>query len=580
LEPEWVLPEYLRGYKQIMEKIWLKHYPPGVAHEIHLTGETLVSMADTAFVKYADSMAFKCHGVSKTFAEISIYVERLAAALAGIGIKKGDRVAIIMPNIIQYPVSVFAILKLGAIVVNVNPLYTSAEIEYVIQNSGAKVALVLDLMAAKLNDIYAKKLLKEVIVTRVGDTYPYLKRTLFNFMIKYVKRVNVGYAYPAHDFRELIYADKKLSEKPEVLDTDTAFIQYTGATTGKPKGAILTHRNIIANVAQVHAWLEPQVKDGIDNKILIGALPLYHIFSLTANLLSFFSNGCGNVLVTNPRDTKDLIKVLRDNKFYIFNALDTLYNNLLNSPDFVKSKFSSFKYSVAGGMPAHSSVARRWFEVTGVYPSNCYGMTEASPAVTMSLFDNTFDGSVGFPIPSTELQIRNMDRTIEVMPQREIGLVFIRGPQLMSGYWNNPEASKDAFDEDGWFNTKDLGYLNEQGKLFLTGRQSDMIIVSGFNVYPAEIEEILDELPQIKEAAVIGVEDAKDGEAVIAYIVLKPGWQVDESEIKKRCKEKLTNYKLPRSFIFVDELPKTLVGKIDKVGLVQQYAKNHTIHKS
>ncbi|MCC2625544.1 MAG: long-chain fatty acid--CoA ligase [Burkholderiales bacterium] len=556
-----------------MEKIWLKHYPQGVPGEIHLTGETLVSMADTAFVKYTDSMAFKCHGVSKTFGEISVYVERLAAALADIGVKKGDRIAIIMPNLIQYPVSVFAILKLGAIVVNVNPLYTSSEIEYVVQNSGAKVALVLDLMAAKLNDIYAKGILKEVIVTRVGDIYPWFKRNFFNFMIKYVKRVNVSYAYQAHDFYKLICADKKLSKNTEVLDTDTAFIQYTGATTGKPKGAILTHRNIVANVVQVHAWLEPQV-GSFEKKLLIGALPLYHIFSLTANLLAFFSNGCGNVLVTNPRDTKDLIKTLRNNNFYIFNALDTLYNNLLNSPEFAKSKFPAFKYSVAGGMPAHSSTARRWFEVTGVYPSNCYGMTEASPAVTMSVFDNTFDGSVGFPIPSTELQIRNMDNIHEVMPQREIGLVFIRGPQLMSGYWNNPEASKDAFDENGWFNTKDLGYLSEQGKLFLTGRQSDMIIVSGFNVYPAEIEEVLDELPQIKEAAVIGVEDQKDGEAVIAYIVLKPGWQIDELEIKKRCREKLTNYKLPRNFIFVDELPKTLVGKIDKVSLVQQYAKN------
>lgn len=555
-----------------MDKIWLKHYPPGVASEIHLTGETLVSMADTAFIQYSSSMAFKCHGVSKTFAEISVYVETLAASLAEIGVKKGDRVAIIMPNIIQYPVSVFAILKLGAIVVNINPLYTSTEIEFVLQNSGAKTAIVLDVMAAKLDSIYAKKLLKEVIVTKIGDTYPFFKRALFNFVIKYVKRVNVGYAYTAHPFRKLISADKKLLVRPEVVDTDTAFIQYTGATTGKPKGAILTHRNIIANTLQVHAWINPQVDTGFEKKILIGALPLYHIFSLTANLLAFFSTGCGNVLVPNPRNVKELIGVLKSNKFFIFNALDTLYNHLLSSPDFMAAKFPSFKYSVAGGMPAHASVAKRWFEVTGVYPSNCYGMTEASPAVTMSLFDNTFDGSVGFPIPSTELEIRSLE-TKEVVPYGAIGLIFIRGPQVMSGYWNNPGASHDAFDDNGWFNTKDLGYLNEQGKLFLTGRQSEMIIVSGFNVYPAEVEEVLDELPQIKESAVIGVDDKESGEAVVAYIVLRPNQQIDELEIRRLCKAKLTGYKLPRNIIIIDELPKTLVGKIDKASLTKQYAR-------
>jgi|SRR6185437_10894765 len=555
-----------------MDKIWLKHYPPGVANEIHLTGETLVSMADTAFVKYAKSMAFKCHGVSKTFAEISVYVETLAASLAEIGVKKGDRVALIMPNIIQYPVSVFAVLKLGAIVVNINPLYTPTEIEFVLQNSGAKTAIVLDVMAAKLDSLYAKKLLNDVIVTKIGDTYPFFKRELFNFVIKYIKRVNVGYAYTAHDFRKLICSSKKLLVRPEVADTDTAFIQYTGATTGKPKGAILTHRNIIANILQVHAWIEPQVDGGFEKKILIGALPLYHIFSLTANLLAFFSTGCGNVLVPNPRNVKELIGVLKSNQFYIFNALDTLYNLLLHSPEFLAAKFPSFKYSVAGGMPAHASVAKKWFEATGVYPSNCYGMTEASPAVTLNLFNNTFDGSVGFPIPSTELEIRNME-TKEVVPQGEIGLIFIRGPQVMSGYWNNPGASTDAFDDNGWFNTKDLGYLNEQGKLFITGRQSEMIIVSGFNVYPAEVEEILDEFPQIKESAVIGVDDKESGEAVVAYIVLKPNQQIDELEIRKRCKEKLTGYKLPRNIIIVDELPKTLVGKIDKASLIKQYAK-------
>jgi long-chain acyl-CoA synthetase len=279
--------------------------------------------------------------------------------------------------------------------------------------------------------------------------------------------------------------------------------------------------------------------------------------------------------VPNPRNVDELVGVLKHNKFFIFNALDTLYNHLLSSPEFLAGKYPEFTYSVSGGMPARPSVAKKWFETTGIYPSNCYGMTEASPAVTMNLFNNTFDGSVGFPIPSTDLEIRNPETRLAV-PQGEIGLVVIRGPQLMSGYWNNPGANKDAFDENGWFNTKDLGYLNEQGKLFLTGRQSEMIIVSGFNVYPAEVENVLDEFAQIKEVAVIGVPDEDCGEAVVAYVVLKPNQQIDELEIRNRCKAKLTGYKLPRNVIIVEELPKTSVGKIDKVSLMKQYQKTLT----
>lgn len=556
-----------------MSKSWLKHYPPGVPAEIKLTGETLCSKAEQTFSKYANNMAFKCHGVSKTFAEIASYAENLATFLAGLNVKKGDKVAIILPNIIQYPVSVFAILKLGAVVVNINPLYTPSEIEFIIQNSEAKVAIILDVMAAKLDNIFAAGLLKEVVVTKVADPYPWFKRVIINFALKYIKHLNLAYKYNSHDFRKFIYTNKKLDTLPVVVDTDTAFIQYTGATTGRPKGAILTHRNIVANIAQIHAWLDPQTEDGVENKLLIGALPLYHIFALTANLFTFFYSGCGNVLVPNPRDMNELVGVLKKNKFYIFNALDTLYLHLLDSPEFMASKYPDFRYTVSGGMPARSSVAHRWFAATGVYPSNCYGLTEASPAVTMNLFNNTFDGSVGFPIPSTELEIRDADTHVE-LAQGEIGLIFIRGAQVMSGYWNNPEASKAAFDADGWFNTKDLGYLTAEGKLFLTGRQSEMIIVSGLKVYPAEVEKVLDEFVQIKEAAVIGVPDEECGEAVVAYVVLKPNQQIDELAIRQLCKKKLTAYKLPRNIIIVDALPKTLVGKIDKANLVKHYTKS------
>ncbi len=554
-----------------MEKIWTKYYPAGIPADVTIENKTLVNMFDDVCAKFSQHKAFTCHNYSITFSQVSDIVENFATSLYDIGVRHGDRVAIIMPNIMQYPIIIFAILKLGAVVVNINPLYTESEMAYILEDSGAKVAVVLNIMAKKLNNQFGKGALKNIVVTKVPDMYPWLKRCVINLVIEKIKKVDVSYTYNAQMFKDLICSSKnKLSYTPDVVNTDMAFLQYTGATTGRPKGAILSHRNIVGNITQIHAWLTPQC-DSLSNQIAIDALPLYHIFSLTSNLFTFFFAGSENVMVPNPRDTKDLIKILTSNKFTIFNALDTLYSHMLSSPEFKQIKYPDFKYSVAGGMPARVSVAHDWFETTGVMPSNCYGMTEASPAVTMNPMDNTFDGSVGFPIPSTEVEIRKLE-TNTPLSLGENGVVWVRGPQVMSGYWHNPEQTAKALDSDGWFNTGDIGYLNHQGKLFISGRVNDMIIVSGFNVYPVEIENVLDGISDIQESAVIGVPDNSCGERVIAFIEFKPGKIMLENEVILEARKKLTSYKIPREIIILKEdLPKTLVGKIDKVALSKQY---------
>ena len=550
-----------------MDKIWLKNYPKGVPFTV-ADNRNLNDLFETACNAHQHNKAFTCDGESLSYAQTSKYVNNLASSLLELGVKHGDRVAVIMPNLIQYPLSIFAILKIGAVVVNINPLYTASEMDYMLENAGVKAIIVLDMMAGKLNDIYGKYNIEHIIVTKLPDLYPFVKRTIFNFVIKYLKRVNVSYTFQAHNFRDLVFKDAVPLKPMRVESSDIAFIQFTGATTGRPKGAVLLHSSIVSNLAQIHAWLTNTVGP-LDKEVVIDALPLYHIFSLTANLFTFSFEGSENIMIANPKDVPALVKVLKKSKFTVFSALDTLYNHLLNSPEFTSEKFPAFRYSVAGGMPARQSVADKWKEVTGVIPSNCYGMTEASPAVTMNVLGDAFDGSVGYPIPSTEVEIRDA-QTGEPLAQGDSGIVWVRGPQLMREYWNNPEQTRLAFDENGWFNSKDIGYFNPQGKLFLNGRQSEMIIVSGFNVYPAEIELVLDSINEIKESAVIGVQDSGTGEAVVAFVVFKPSLHLQENEIIKQCKKKLTRYKVPRHIHIVDELPKTLVGKIDKAALAKK----------
>ncbi len=556
-----------------MQKVWQKSYDPKTPYEINTNDKSLVDLFDGVCTKYSDKRAVTCHGENLTFEQVGQLVNNLSESLIKLGVKPGDRVAVIMPNIIQYPITVFSILKIGAVVVNINPLYTESEMSYILQNSGAQVAFVMDAMARTLNKIHESGILKQIIVTSLADHYSFFKRHIFNFAIKYIKKINTSYTYKAHSYRDLLNGecDSQISF-PKVKNTDIAFIQYTGATTGHPKGAILYHSCIVSNLCQIHAWVL-SFMDNISDQVVINALPLYHIFSLTANLFTFFFVGAENVMIPNPRDIKDVVSILNSTPYTVFSGLDTLYNHLLNDERFRKSDFSKYKYSIAGGMPARQSVADLWYKVTGVHFTNCYGLTETSPAVTMNKIGDIFDGSVGYPISSTEVQIVDVNTHIP-LAIGEHGLIWVRGPQVMGGYWNNPEQTKKALNEDGWFNTGDIGYLNEKGQLYISSRETELIIVSGFNVYPVEVELELDLIPQIKESAVIGRSDENTGESVNAFVVLHTKGSITEIDIRKKCKEKLAGYKVPKNVYIVDSLPKTLVGKIDKVNLAKKYFTN------
>ncbi len=387
--------------------------------------------------------------------------------------------------------------------------------------------------------------------------------------------------YKTINFYDLVKSSKQTESIAGYIQTtisnlDTAFIQYTGATTGKPKGAILTHKNIVTNIKQVHMWLSQSVPD-LGAQIVINALPLYHIFSLTANLFTFFFAGSHNILIMNPKDIKSMVKVLVSSNFTVFNALDTLYSHLLSSPEFMSHNYPNFKYSVAGGMPARESIAKEWYAKTGVIPSNCYGLTETSPAVTLNIIGDEFDGSVGYPIPSTSIDIKD-PITLESLPIGETGVIWVHGPQVMQAYWKNPDETKAVFN-DGYFCTKDMGYITKMGKLVITGRQSDMIIISGFNVYPVEVENTLDKITGIKEVAVIGVANNRNaGELVLAFIVYDDGYNqnnLSSEMIIKIAKKTLANYKVPHLIIVLDSMPKTLVGKIDKKALHAHYDNMH-----
>lgn len=555
-----------------MEKIWLKSYKNNVPHEVVLDDKTIVDLFEATCKAYPDNRAVTCHGETLSFSEVHERVSKIARGLADLGVRHGDRIALVLPNSIQYPLCVFATHLLGAIVVNINPLYTASEMEYVIANSEPKVVIILDMFSEKLNGFYNKYGIEHIIVTRIADPYPFLKKTIINLVLRYISKVNPKLQYQAKSFVDLYHNPNKLEESPLVNNNDIAFIQYTGATTGHPKGAKLLHRNIVANIYQIYAVIGAQVAD-LDKQVVISALPLYHIFSLTANLFTFFFKGSENVMIPNAKDLKDLVKTMNKTPFTIFNSLDTLYNKLLEYKPFTSVTHKYYRYGICGGMPTRQSVADAWFKHTGMYPTNCYGLTETSPAVSMSYFDDTFNGSVGYPLPSTEINIID-PKTGHSLGIGEKGIIQIRGPQLMSGYWRNEEQTRKAISEDGWFNTGDMGYIDTNGHLFISGRETEMIIVSGFNVYPAEVELVIDELPEIAEVAVVGYKDEETGEVPHAYIVFHEGMSLEKEQIIKHCRKELARYKIPRSINFVSELPKTLVGKIDKKAIVAKYLAN------
>ncbi len=543
-----------------MEKIWLKSYPPGIPAEIDVNEYASVrDIFEEAVRKFADRPSFTCMGKSITFAELDTLSEAFGAYLQSIGCKKGTRVALMMPNILQYPVCVFGTLRAGCTVVNVNPLYTARELEHQLADSGAEVIVVVENFAHTLQTVMARTRVRQVIVTSIGELLGF-KGIIVDLVLRHVKKMIPAWSLPGSTHLRTVLAEgrrHKLESVP-VSHDDIAFLQYTGGTTGVAKGAMLLNRNMVANMLQARAWVRPFLGD--QRQIVIAPLPLYHIFSLTANCLVFTSLGGENILIPNPRDIPGFVKELAKYKFTAIMGVNTLFNALVNNPDFAKLDFSALKLTLGGGMAVQEAVAHRWKQVTGTPLIEAYGLTETSPAATVNPLDlPEYNGSIGLPIPSTEVELR--DDSGKAVKLGERGEICIRGPQVMAGYWQRPDETAKVMDKDGWFASGDIGVMDERGYVSVVDRKKDMILVSGFNVYPNEIEAVVAMHPGVLECAAIGVPDPKSGEAVKLYVV-KRDEAVTADDILKHCRQHLTAYKVPREVEFRTELPKSNVGKI------------------
>jgi len=546
-----------------VEKIWLKEYPVGVPPEIDLNEfASLKDILEKSCQRFADLPAYSNMGVTLRYRDIDRLSRDFGAWLQARGLGKGDRVAIMMPNALQYPVALFGVLRAGLTVVNVNPLYTPRELEHQLIDSGATAIVIIENFAHTLQEVLAKTPVKTVITTELGDLFPFFKRLLVNFVVKHVKKMVPAWSIPAAiPFRQVLSmgARKTLSDVPLNHD-DLAFLQYTGGTTGVSKGAMLTHGNMVANLQQASAWLKPFSKPA--EETIITALPLYHIFSLTANCLTFMKVGAHNILITNPRDMPGFVKELSKIKFTVITGVNTLFNGLLHTPGFDRLDFSALKISLGGGMAVQRAVAERWKQLTGTPLIEAYGLTETSPAACINpLTLPEYNGSIGLPLPSTELSIRDDENQERGIGLDEIGEICLRGPQVMRGYWQQPEETAKVMTEDGYLRTGDVGYVDERGYVRIVDRKKDMILVSGFNVYPNEIEDVVVHHPGVLEAAAVGVPDEKSGEAVKIVVVRKDPALTAEALIT-HCREHLTSYKIPRHIEFRAELPKTNVGKI------------------
>src|SRR6201991_130757 len=547
-----------------MERIWLKQYPPGVPADIEPTQyASLVDLLEESFTKFADRKAFICMDKAITYRELDEMSAALAAYLQGRGLQRGARVAIMMPNVLQYPVATAAVLRAGFAVVNVNPLYTPRELEHQLRDSGAEAIIVLENFAHTVEQVIAKTQVKQVIVASMGDLLGF-KGMIVNLVVRRVKKMVPAWSLPgAVAFNDAVAAGRSLSfNKPKLSPGDVAFLQYTGGTTGVSKGATLLHRNIVANVLQNDAWLQPALKKPphVDQLFIVCALPLYHIFALTACYLLAVRAGGVNLLIPNPRDLPGFIKELAKYQINSFPAVNTLYNGLLNTPGFDKLDFSKLKTSFGGGMATQKPVAEKWLAVTGCALSEGYGLSETSPTLTCNPADvDRFTGSIGIPVPSTWISIRDDDGN--EVPLGEAGEICAKGPQVMAGYWNRPDETAKVMTADGYFRTGDIGVMDERGHTKIVDRKKDMILVSGFNVYPNEIEDVIASHPGVLECAVIGVEDSRSGEAVKAFVVKKDP-NVTPEDIIKYCQTQLTGYKVPKQIEFRTDLPKTNVGKI------------------
>jgi long-chain acyl-CoA synthetase len=542
-----------------VERIWLKSYPPGVPADIDPSEYTsLVEMFDRAVQQFAARPAFHSMGKTISYGDLERLSRDFGAWLQAKGLGKGARVAIMLPNCLQYPVAMFGTLRAGCTVVNVNPLYTARELEHQLRDSGAEAIVILENFAAVLQQVRAKTPLKHIVITSLGEMLG-LKGVLVNLVVRRLKKMVPPFELPgAIRFKAaLAEASGRRLDTPPLGHGDIAYLQYTGGTTGVSKGAILLHRNIIAALLQYRAWLGPAI--GAERPVIITALPLYHIFSLTVNCLVMMFVGGENVLITNPRDIAGFVKELAKHKYSMITGVNTLFNALLNHPDFAKLDFSHLKLALGGGMAVQKAVAERWKQVTGTALIEGYGLTETAPSATANPLSTEYTGTIGVPMSSTEVELR--DDNDRGVPLGQPGEICIRGPQVMKGYWQRPDETAKVLGQDGFLHTGDIGIMDDKGFIRIVDRKKDMILVSGFNVYPNEIEQVVATLPGVLECAVIGVPDEHSGEVPKVFVVRKDP-QLTEQDVLEHCRKELTGYKRPKYVEFRSELPKTNVGKI------------------
>lgn len=545
------------------EKIWLKYYPPGVPAEINPRAfGSLVDLLERSCQQFAARPAVSNMGNSLTFAELERLSRQFAAYLQqSLSLNKGDRVAIMLPNILQYYVAMFGILRAGMVVVNINPLYTARELEEELADAKAETIIVMANFAHILQKALPKTEVKHIIVTEIGDLLGVIRGGFVNFVVRHVKKWVPPFHFSYTSFKSALQTGAQQKFVPAAISLeDTAYLQYTGGTTGIPKGAVLTHANMVANVEQALAWIKGGDVLQFGKEQIIAPLPLYHIMSLTVCALCFLQLGGTVHLITNPRDLTGMIKIMKKIPFSAMVGVNTLFNGLLNHPDFNQLDFSQVKVVVAGGSAVQPSVAQRWQQVTGVPILEGYGLTEASPVVTVNPINlQAFNGSIGLPLPSTDVEVRDNDG--QNLPPGGIGELCVKGPQVMSCYWRNEEETKRVFTADGWLKTGDIGRYDEHGYFYIVDRKKDMILVSGFNVYPNEIEAVISRHPGVLEVAVVGVPSATTGEAVAAFVVKKDP-QLTEQQLLEYCHNELTGYKIPKHIEFVASLPKSAVGKV------------------
>lgn len=544
-----------------MTKPWHKRYDAGVPESINPQEYASINeVLAVGFNQFRSNPAFHCMGTTLTYGEIDQLSQKFASYLQNdLKLNRGDRVAVMMPNILQYPIALFGILRAGLVAVNVNPLYTARELEHQLKDSGSRAIVMFENSANVLEKVLSKTKVETVILTEIGDMLKFPKNYIVNFVIKKVKKM-----VPAHQIKFvpfmdcLKHGDESKFKKVELNLEDIAFLQYTGGTTGVAKGAILTHGNIVANMVQARAWIRNFIIDG--KEIIITPLPLYHIFSLTANCFVFSSVGALNILITNPRDMGAFVKEMKKWKFTAITGVNTLFNGLLNNAEFNKLDFSTMRLTLGGGMAVQKGVADRWKTLTGRPLVEAYGLTETSPAACINPMTlKEYNGFIGLPIPSTDVEIKDDDG--KTLPTGEIGEICIKGPQVMKGYWNRPEETEKVMTPDGFFKSGDLGFMTEDGFFKIVDRKKDMILVSGFNVYPNEVEDVVCQNNKVLEAAAIGIPNEKSGEVVKLFVVKKDD-SLTEEELMKYCREHLTSYKLPKVIEFRKELPKSNVGKI------------------